>query len=210
MPFRIRSWRPAVAGATLAASVLLVPISAVAADAHACRRAATAATCRFARDPNLAARTSRDVRAALSYAQGGAAPAGTHDARSDLWCAIEESRRQESECVVRVLVTETVLRKADELRRRITDLKESDIRAVAPSSSIAATQCARPDDDPRPDHLPHDRLSRLADLAGGLLRRARLRSAEFGRSGLWSLTRTTPCAALQDERAAVADPPSRP
>ncbi|WP_128557156.1 hypothetical protein [Streptomyces triticagri] len=188
MPLRIRSWHPAVAGATLAASVLLVPISAVAADAQAGRRAATAATCRFARAPYLAARTSRDVRAALSYAPGGG-PSGTHEARSDLWCAIEESRRHEAQSVVRVIVTETVLRKADDVRRRINDLKELDGRPVAPSSSSASSRRARPDDDAdHPEHRYHDRLFRLVTITSRLLRRVYGRSAaEFGRVALWGL-----------------------
>ncbi|MFP3990621.1 hypothetical protein U9R90_24775 [Streptomyces sp. E11-3] len=116
-----RYWRPAVAAAV--ASTLIAPISV--ADARSGRRAAT---CRSARDPDLAARMSRDIRAALSFR--AAAPLAPHDDRSDLWCAPHDAGHLSRVGVARVLIVETVLRHAEELRRKIILLRTRDIRPM--------------------------------------------------------------------------------
>ncbi|WP_156724032.1 hypothetical protein [Streptomyces apocyni] len=114
MALRIRRyWRPAVAAAV--ASTLIGPISV--AEVRSGRRAAT---CRSARDPDLAARMSHDIRAALSFrglSPRGTAPLDPPDDRGDLWCAPHDRGRLGTASVARVLIVETLLRYAEELRR---------------------------------------------------------------------------------------------
>ncbi|MDI3423338.1 hypothetical protein [Streptomyces luteolus] len=99
---------------------LLVPISAVAARAED-RRARRAATCRTAAAPVRAARTSPDVRAASSYGPPDPRPIPVPEDESVLWCALEGGgHRQAAAGPSRVLLVETVLRRAQELGRRLT------------------------------------------------------------------------------------------
>ncbi|MDI3402921.1 hypothetical protein [Streptomyces cavernicola] len=100
--------------------VLLVPISALAARAED-RRARRAATCRTAASPALAARTSPDVRAASSYGPQSPEPAPVPEDESVLWCALEGGgHRHAATGPPRPLLVESVLRRAQELGRRLT------------------------------------------------------------------------------------------
>ncbi|MDI3387317.1 hypothetical protein QIS99_14065 [Streptomyces sp. B-S-A8] len=111
--------RRAVALAALAPA-LLVPISALAARAED-RRARRAATCRTAAAPAPAARTSPDVRAASSYGPQHPEPIPVPEDESVLWCALEGGgHRHDATGPTRALLVETVLRRAQELGRRLT------------------------------------------------------------------------------------------
>ncbi|MHC0433794.1 hypothetical protein ACX6XY_27035 [Streptomyces sp. O3] len=134
MAHRIRRyWRPAVAAAV--ASTLIAPISAAGPRPGRLRSPRRAATCRSARDPDLAARMSRDIRAALSFRAG--APKTPHDDRDDLWCAPHDADRIGRASVARVLIVETVLRHAEELRRKIIRFRTRDIRPMLPCAGPA-------------------------------------------------------------------------
>ncbi|MFC7306492.1 serine hydrolase [Streptomyces monticola] len=161
--------------AAVAASTLLVPISAAAAvsDDRSGRRAAT---CRSARDPELAARMSKDLRAALSSRRGTVSLA-VHDDNSDLWCALDGARRYDSASVAKVLIMETVLRRAQELRRHLTRFEARNVRPMITSSDNGAALRLWQD-------LGHQRLQ-------SYLRKAGARSTTPGPYGLWGLTRTT-------------------
>ncbi|MFM9367281.1 hypothetical protein [Streptomyces sp. Da 82-17] len=118
--------------------VLLVPISALAARAED-RRARRAATCRAATTPALAtsalaARTSPDVRAASSYGPPDPEPVPVPEDESLLWCALEGGgHRHDTVGPTRVLLVETVLRRAQEFGRRLTGAEGRRVRAHTPS-----------------------------------------------------------------------------
>src|SRR5438309_4147184 len=101
--------------ATPVVSAMLAPIPAVAAGAST---AQLPPTCRSARDPDPAARMSRDIRAALSSRRGTLSTA-LHDEGTDLNCALAEERPYDS-VSVKILIMEAALRRAEDLRRRLT------------------------------------------------------------------------------------------
>lgn len=166
--------RTAILAAAIA-STLVAPISAAAAaggDRHELR----AATCRSARDPDLAARMSRDIRAALSSRQGTVSLA-VHDDASDLWCALDGSRRYDTASVTKVLIMEAVLQRAEQLGRKLTRYESRNVRPMITSSHNGAAWQLWQD-------LGHSRLQRFLERVGTT-------GTTLGPYGLWGLTRTT-------------------
>ncbi|MFI6940885.1 serine hydrolase [Streptomyces sp. NPDC050418] len=173
----VRHWRPAVAAAV--ASALIAPISAVSAEA-AVRRGAPVAplapACRSPRDPGLAARMSKDIRAALSSREGTVSVA-VHDDDSDLWCALDAGRQYDAASVAKVLIMETVLWRAEQLRRKLTQFEA---RRVPPMIQVSDNAAA--------GQLWQDLAPWRVEQ---FLAKAKAASTTPGPGRLWGLTRTT-------------------
>ncbi|NBE54186.1 hypothetical protein [Streptomyces boluensis] len=105
------------------ASALFVPIS-VAAALSGDRLGRRAANCRTAASPVLAARTSPDVRAALSFPLA-VPPVAGHEEGSGLWCAPDSACRsaEGNPGAGRVRGVGRVLRRAQELGRRLARIE---------------------------------------------------------------------------------------
>ncbi|MFF2515067.1 serine hydrolase [Streptomyces sp. NPDC058086] len=159
--------------ATAVVSALLAPVPAVAASAST---AQVPAACRSTRNPELAARMSRDIRTVLSSRQGTVAVA-VRDDISDLTCAFASERQYDSASVVKLTIMEATLRRADELRRTLTKWERANVRPMITISDNTAAQ-----------HLWNDLgrtyLSHFLDRVG-------TRRTELGPAGYWGLTRTT-------------------
>ncbi len=167
-------WRPAVAAAV--ASALIAPIAA-AADANAVRRgAAIAPACRSARDPGLAARMSKDIRAALS-SRTGTVSVAVHDDADDLWCAVDAGRTYDSASIAKVLIMEAVLWRAQEWGRKLTGFEARRIPPMIQVSDNGSAWQLWQD-------LGPSRVERF-------LAKAKATSTTPGPNGLWGLTRTT-------------------
>jgi len=171
MGIRMLNRRTAIATAVV--SALLAPIPAVAAHAST---AQVPATCRSARDPELAARMSRDIRAALSEREGTVSVA-VHDDDTGLTCALASARKYDSASVAKVAIMEGALRRAEELGRKLTKWERTNVRPMITKSDNAAALRLWTD-------LGHDYLSRL-------LARAGTTDTALGPKGYWGLTRTT-------------------
>ena len=169
----IRMLHRRTAMATAVVSALLAPAPAVAAGAST---AQVPAACRSTQNPDLAARMSRDIRAALSSRRGTVAVA-VRDDNSDLTCALASERRYDAASVVKVTIMEAALRRADDLQRTLTDWELANVRPMITASDNTAAQ-----------HLWNDlgrtRLGRFLDRVG-------TRRTELGPAGYWGLTRTT-------------------
>lgn len=162
--------------AAAVASALLAPLAA-AADAGAVRRgAAIAPACRSARDPGLAARMSKDIRAALS-SRAGTVSVAVHDDTSDLWCAIDAGRHYDSASVAKVLIMETVLWRAEQFKRKLTRFETRRIPPMIQVSDNGSAWQLWQD-------LGPSRVERF-------LARAKATSTTPGPGTLWGLTRTT-------------------
>ncbi|MER7686289.1 serine hydrolase [Streptomyces sp. NPDC097610] len=159
--------------ATAVVSALLAPVPAVAASAST---AQVPAACRSTRNPELAARMSRDIGAALSSRQGTVAVA-VRDDNTDLTCALASERQYDSASVVKVMIMEATLRRADELRRTLTNWELANVRPMITISDNIAAQHLWND-------LGHTYLRRFLERVG-------TRRTELGRAGYWGLTRTT-------------------
>lgn len=169
----IRMVHRRTAVATAVVSALLAPVPAVAASAST---AQVPAACRSTRNPDLAARLSRDIRAALSSRQGTVSVA-VHDDRTGLTCALASERQYDSASVAKVTIMEGTLRRADELRRTLTKWEDANVRPMITASD-------------------NDAAVRLwADLGrfylDRFLHRVGTRRTELGPAGYWGLTRTT-------------------
>ncbi|MEU2861353.1 serine hydrolase [Streptomyces mirabilis] len=159
--------------ATAIVSALLAPVPAVAARAST---AQVPPACRSTRNPELAARMSRDIRAVLSSRQGTVAMA-VRDDHSDLTCALASERRYDSASVVKVTIMEATLQRADELQRSLTEWERANVQPMIMTSDNTAAQ-----------HLWND-LGRT--YLGRFLDRVGTRRTELGPAGYWGLTRTT-------------------
>ncbi|WP_171060303.1 serine hydrolase [Streptomyces montanus] len=133
------------------------------------------APCHSARDPERAARLSRDIRAVVSSRHGTVSVA-VADA-SGLTCAYASELRYDSASVAKVLIMEGVLRRADELRRRLTSWEAANIRPMIVSSDNTAAGRLWA-------ALGHSYLNRF-------LTRTRTRATVLGPGRYWGLTRTT-------------------
>jgi beta-lactamase class A len=162
-----------VLAATAVVSALLAPIPAVAAEAGT---AQVPAACRSTRDPDLAARLSRDIQAALSSRQGTVSVAVSDD-DTGLTCALASERQYDSASIVKVTIMEGTLRRAEELGRRLTDWELANIRPMITKSDNTSAQRLWTD-------LGHAYLGRL-------LARAGTSGTLLGPNGYWGLTRTT-------------------
>ncbi|MFD5629452.1 serine hydrolase [Streptomyces sp. NPDC127072] len=159
--------------ATAVVSALLAPIPAVA--AHASTAQAPAA-CRSVRDPDLAARMSRDIRAALSSREGTVSIA-VRDDDSGLTCALASTRKYDSASVAKLVIMEGALRRAEELGRGLTKWERTNVRPMIIRSDNRSAVRLWSD-------LGHARLSRFLSRAGTT-------STALGPKGYWGLTRTT-------------------
>jgi beta-lactamase class A len=169
----IRTLNRRTAIATAVVSALLAPIPAVAAHAST---AQVPAVCRSTRDPDLAARMSRDIQAALSSRQGTVSVA-VHDDDTGLTCALASTRQYDSASVAKVVIMEGALRRAEELGRRLTDWELTNLRPMITRSDNPAAVRLWTD-------LGRARLSRLLTRAGTT-------GTALGPNGYWGLTRTT-------------------
>ncbi|MFJ1607435.1 serine hydrolase [Streptomyces sp. NPDC088253] len=159
--------------ATAVVSALLAPVPAVAASAST---AQVPAACRSTRNPELAARMSRDIGAALSSRRGTVAVAVRDDNR-DLTCALASERQYDSASVAKLTIMEATLRRADELRRTLTNWEFANVRPMITISDNTAAQHLWND-------LGHAYLGRFLGRVG-------TRRTELGPAGYWGLTRTT-------------------
>jgi len=162
-----------VIAATAVVSALVAPIPAVAAEAST---AQVPPASRSTRDPDLAARMSRDIRAARSSRQGTVAVA-VHDNDTDLTCALASERQYDSASVAKVTIMEGTLRRAEELGRKLTAWELATIRPMIIRSDKDSARRLWTD-------LGHAYLERFLTRVGttGTL---------LGPDGYWGLTRTT-------------------
>ncbi|WP_329548226.1 class A beta-lactamase-related serine hydrolase [Streptomyces sp. NBC_01356] len=159
--------------ATAVVSALLAPIPAVAAHAST---AQVPAACRSTRDPDLAARMSRDLRAALSSRQGTVSVA-VHDDDTGLTCTLASARQYDSASVAKVVIMEGALRRAEELGRKLTGWELANVRPMITRSDNPAALRLWTD-------LGHAYLGRILNRAG-------TKGTALGPKGYWGLTRTT-------------------
>jgi hypothetical protein len=137
--------------------------------------AAGSVTCHAPHAPALAARLSRDIKAALSKRRGTVSLA-VYDDRG-VTCTRAGTLRYDSASVVKVLIMEGLLRRAEELGRRLTPWEAANVRPMIVSSdngSAVRLWAA----------LGHRYLNTF-------LTRARTRATVLGPGGYWGLTRTT-------------------
>lgn len=186
MVSHLRKCRTAVAAAITTA--LLVPIPATAAtagdlqgadlcttdNAGTAGLAGTAGTAD--RDPTLAARMSKDIRAAL-WSRAGTVSVSVHDSRTGLVCELASRRRYDAASVAKLLVMEAALRRAQEWRRGLTGWERRRIRPMITVSDNHAAQRLWND-------LGYRYLSRF-------LRRVGTTATTLGTYGRWGLTGTT-------------------
>ncbi|MEV2197378.1 serine hydrolase [Streptomyces phaeochromogenes] len=132
-------------------------------------------TCQAPHAPDLATRLAQDIHAALSSRDGTVSVAVQDD--SGLTCARAGERQYDSASVVKVLIMEGLLRRAEELGRRLTPWEETNVRPMIVSSD-------------------NDSAARLwADLGrtylNDFLTRVRTTATLLGPGRYWGLTRTT-------------------
>jgi hypothetical protein len=162
-----------VVAATAVVSALLAPIPAVAAEASTVQ---VPAVCRSTRDPDLAARMSRDILAALSSRRGTVSVA-VHDDDTGLTCALASELRYDSASVVKVMIMEGTLRRAEKLGRKLTRWELANIRPMITRSDNTSALRLWTD-------LGHAYLDRL-------LARVGTTGTVLGPDGYWGLTRIT-------------------
>ncbi|WP_079075084.1 serine hydrolase [Streptomyces atriruber] len=169
----LRNCRAAFAAALTTA--LLAPIPVTAAEASRPQQG-SAALCTAGQDRTLAARMSRDIRAALS-SRAGSISVAVHDTRTGLACHLDEHRRYDAASVTKVLMMEAALRRAQEWRRNLTAWERRRIRPMITTSDNNAAGRLWSD-------LGYPYLSRF-------LRRVGTSATTLGSYGRWGLTRTT-------------------
>lgn len=161
---RLRGW--ALLGALLGATGTALPAEAQRAPA----------ACASAREPDLAARLSQDITAAL-HGRAGTVAVAVHAPARGLRCRLNDTRRYDSASVAKVLILHAVLGRAAELGRRPTTLETRRLKAmITRSDNAAAAALWR--------SLSRARLDRV-------LRQAGARDTVPGHAGYWGLTRTT-------------------
>ncbi|MEU8981427.1 serine hydrolase [Streptomyces sp. NPDC048309] len=178
MGIRMLHGRTAIAtavvfAATAVASALLAPIPAVAAEAGT---AQVPVDCSSTRDPDLAAQMSRDIQAALSSRQGTVSVA-VRDDETGLTCSLASERQYDSASVAKVMIMEGVLRRAQELGRKLTTWELANIRPMITQSDNDSALRLWTD-------LGHAYLNRLLTRVGTT-------GTVLGPNGYWGLTRTT-------------------
>ncbi|WP_306333969.1 serine hydrolase [Streptomyces sp. KL118A] len=169
----LRNCRAAFAAALTTA--LLAPIPVTAAEASRPQQG-SAALCTAGQDRTLAARMSKDIRAALS-SRAGSISVAVHDTRTGLACHLAEQRRYDAASVTKVLMMEAALRRAQEWRRNLTAWERRRIRPMITTSDNNAAGRLWSD-------LGYPYLSRF-------LRRVGTSATTLGSYGRWGLTRTT-------------------
>lgn len=155
----------------LLATVLLAPTAVTSAAA-----ARQQPTCTAPRDKALAHRITRDLRAVLARRTGTVSVA-VHDTRTGLYCTVAGDRRYDSASVVKVLMMEAALRRAEGWGRHPTVWEQRLMHPMITRSDNYATQ-------------------RLWNNLGpayveSYLRRVGTRFTALNPYGHWGLTQTT-------------------
>ena len=171
MALHLRKCRTAIATALVTA--LLTPLPAIAAGASAAQRAAS---CTARSDPALAAQLSRDIRAVL-VARRGTVSVAVHDPATGVSCAIGSSHRYDTASIVKVMIMEATLRRAQDWGRGLTAWERRKIRPMIIRSDNTAAR--RLWDDLGQPYI------------GRFLGRAGTTATTLNPYGLWGLTRTS-------------------
>ncbi|MEV0319545.1 serine hydrolase [Streptomyces sp. NPDC050658] len=175
MASHLRKRRIAIATALVA--TLLGPLPAtVTATAPKAGTAQLAAPCTARKDPTLATRLSRDIRAVLA-ARSGTVSVAVHDPDTGLNCALAESRPYDTASIAKVMIMEAALRRAQDWRRGLTAWERRKIRPMIIRSDNTAARRLW-------DDLGQPYIARF-------LRRAGTTATTLNPYGLWGLTRTT-------------------
>ncbi|WP_353941951.1 serine hydrolase [Streptomyces sp. HUAS MG91] len=138
--------------------------------------AATAPTCRAPKHPALAKQLTRDLRTALSGRRGSVSIA-VHDDRTGLHCTLTPRTRYDAASVVKVLMMEATLRRAQSRHRGPTAWERNNLGPMIRRSDNAAAGRLWND-------LGRTRLGTTLTQAGAT-------RTLLGPYGYWGLTRTT-------------------
>ncbi|MBO1335411.1 serine hydrolase [Streptomyces sp. VRA16 Mangrove soil] len=133
-------------------------------------------TCRAPKHPALAKQLARDIRAALAHRRGTVSLA-VHDDRTKVDCTLAPATRYDSASIVKVLMMEATLRRAENRDRPLTRWERGNVRPMIRSSDNTAASRLWND-------LGHPYLA-------ATLHRAGTTRTSLGPYGYWGLTRTT-------------------
>ena len=162
--------------ATVLLGSALVVFPASAAGAVGRPAAVSSAICRSSSHPELAARLSRNIRAALR-GRVSAVAVGVSDPGRGLDCWLNGSQHFDSASVVKVTILGALLREALDQHRHLTDTEAALARAMITRSDNDAASALWAE-------LGHRRLQHFLDLA-------RMRQTILGPDGAWGLTQIT-------------------
>jgi len=154
----------------------LVAFPASAAGAAGRPAAVSSAICRSSSHPDLAARLSRDIRAALR-GRVSVAAVGVSDPGRGLDCWLHSSQHFDSASVVKVTILGALLRKALDQHRHLTGTEAALARAMITRSDNDAASALWAE-------LGHRYLQHFLDLA-------KMRQTILGPAGAWGLTQVT-------------------
>jgi beta-lactamase class A len=178
-----------------------VPVLCLAPQAGAAVRtaAAGAGLCRAPAHPRLAARVGRDLEAAREGRKSQIA-VRVDDPGKGLECYLHSARRFDSASVVKVTILGTLLRKALDQHRYLTDSEAAEATAMITRSDNGSATALW-------DELGRGYLQHFLNLAG-------MRQTALGANGYWGLTQITahdevPLLRLLLHRNLVLDPASR-
>lgn len=133
-------------------------------------------TCRAPKNPVLAKQLTRDLRAALAGRRGTVSVALSDD-RTKATCVLAPGTRYDAASIVKVLMMEATLHRAQQRGRALTDWERRNLGPMIRSSDNAAAGRLWSD-------LGRTRLT-------STLSRARTTRTSLGPYGYWGLTRTT-------------------
>ncbi|MGK4580288.1 serine hydrolase [Kitasatospora sp. HPMI-4] len=168
--------RPLARLVACAAAALLVPALPAHAQAAPASASRTPDYCSSVRDPQLAARLSRDIADVLSGRQDTVAFA-VSDAGTGVSCAYHSTSHYDSASVVKATVMGAVLRRAEDEHRYLTDWEDSNLeQMITASDNTAATNLW--------NDLGMSRLQAFLQLAG-------MKDTVLGTGGYWGLTQIT-------------------
>lgn len=147
--------------------------------------------CTSTRDPALATRLSEDIRTALK-GRDSTVSIAVHDPKRGLRCGLADARHYDSASIAKVLITEAVLGRAEELGREPTRQESRRLKAmITRSDNEAAGELW--------SGLSRDRMNRV-------LREAGATDTVLGHDRYWGLTSTT----ARDQLALLAAVSRRP
>ncbi|NEB79997.1 serine hydrolase [Streptomyces sp. SID14478] len=169
MPHRPRRIRTATLAAAVSGAVLL-------GAAHGASAAERNPTCRAPKNPALAKQLTRDLRAALA-GRSGTVSFALYDDRTKAGCTLAAGDRYDAASIVKVLIMEATLHRAEQGHRPLTARERSNIRPMIRSSDNTAASRLWND-------VGRTRLT-------ATLRRAGATRTGLGAYGYWGLTRTT-------------------
>ena len=135
-----------------------------------------AVSCRSAAHPRLAARLSRDIRAALR-GRSSTVALRVQDKSEDLNCWLNATMHVDSASIVKVEILGTLLREAQTQHRRLT---ASEVR-------LARLMITESDNDAASDLWAHVGRGRLRYFLG----QAGMKQTRLGPGGYWGLTQVT-------------------